>query len=50
MLFLGIDQHARRLIISLRDENGYFLMAQHVSTKPEKINDFFHRLIRERIA
>ncbi len=48
MLYLGIDQHARQLTISLRDENGDVLMARQVSTQPEKINDFFQRLTRER--
>jgi transposase len=50
MLYLGIDQHARQITISLRDENGDVLMARQVSTKPEKIHEFFQRLTRERLA
>ena len=49
MLYLGIDQHARQITISLRDENGDVLMARQVSTHPTKINEFFQRLTRERL-
>ena len=49
MLYLGIDQHARQITISLRDENGDVLQARQVSTQPEKINAFFQRLTRERL-
>jgi transposase len=49
MLYLGIDQHARQLTISLRDDNGDVLMARQVSTRPEKIQEFFQRLTRERL-
>jgi transposase len=49
MLYLGIDQHARQITISLRDENGDVLQARQVSTQPEKINVFFQRLTRERL-
>ena len=47
MLYLGIDQHARQITISLRDENGDVLQARQVSTQPEKINAFFQQLTRE---
>src|SRR6478735_12238749 len=49
MLYLGIDQHARQITISLRDENGDVVMARQVSTRPEKIQEFFQRLTRERL-
>src|SRR5207248_9897581 len=49
MLYLGIDQHARQITISLRDENGDVLQARQVSTEPEKINAYFQRLTRERL-
>src|SRR5215510_1287165 len=49
MLYLGIDQHARQITISLRDDNGDVVQARQVSTQPEKINDFFQRLTRERL-
>jgi len=49
MLYLGIDQHARQITISLRDESGEVLQARQVSTQPEKIRAFFQQLIRERL-
>src|SRR6266436_5094362 len=49
MLYLGIDQHARQITISLRDENADVLQARQVSTQPEKMNAFFQRLTRERL-
>ncbi len=32
MFYLGIDQHARQITISLRDEGGDVLQARQVST------------------
>src|SRR5262249_19069444 len=49
MLYLGIDQHARQITVSLRDEGGDVLQARQVSTHPEKINAFFQQLTRERL-
>src|ERR1700720_1138097 len=49
MLYLGIDQHARQITLSLRDENGDVLQARQVSTQPEKVNAFFQRFTRERL-
>jgi hypothetical protein len=46
MLYLGIDQHARQLTISLRDDSGDVLPARQVSTRPEKIHAFFTKLTR----
>ncbi len=37
MMYLGIDQHARQLTISLRDESGDVIQARQVSTQPEKV-------------
>jgi transposase len=48
MLYLGIDQHARQITISLRDEMGDVVQARQVSTRPEKVQAFFQRLTRER--
>ena len=49
MLYLGIDQHARQITISLRDEQGDVLQARQVSTQPEKVQAFFQQLTRERL-
>ena len=51
MLYLGIDQHARQITVSLRDEAGDVVQARQVSTRPEKINaNSFQQLTRERAA
>ena len=47
MLYLGIDQHARQLTISLRDESGDVIQARQVSTQPEKVQAFFTALTRD---
>src|ERR1700685_1012739 len=47
MLYLGIDQHARQITVSLRDENGDVVQARQVSTQPEKIKAFFEQLRRK---
>ncbi len=44
MLYLGIDQHARQITISLRDDSGDIVQARQVSTEPEKIKAFFQQL------
>ncbi len=49
MLFLGIDQHARQLTISLRNDDGDVVLARQVSTQPAKVNEFFQRLTRDRL-
>ena len=49
MLFLGIDQHARQITISLRNEDGDVVQARQVSTQPEKIHAFFDQLTRMRL-
>lgn len=46
MLFLGIDQHARQLTVSLRDQSGEAILARQVSTQPEKILEFLDQLPR----
>jgi transposase len=44
MLYLGIDQHARQITISVRDDSGDVVQARQVSTEPEKIKTFFQQL------
>src|SRR3954469_16711241 len=50
MLYLGIDQHARQITVSLRGEDGDVLQARQVSTQPEKVHAFFRQLTRERLG
>lgn len=47
MLYLGIDQYARQIAISLRDDHGDVLQARQVSTQPENIQAFFAKLTRD---
>ncbi|MGI9457817.1 MAG: hypothetical protein ACR2NU_14725 [Aeoliella sp.] len=47
MLYLGIDQHARQITISLGNGKGDVILARQVSTRWEKINVFFQHLTRE---
>lgn len=49
MLYLGIDQHRSQLTISLRDEQGTVVLRQQVSTKWERVREFFAQL-RDRCA
>ena len=49
MLYLGIDQHARQITISLRNDDGDVQQARQVSTHPEKIQAFFQQLTRDRL-
>jgi transposase len=49
MFYLGIDQHARQLTISLRDDSGDVVQARQVSTQPDKVQAFFQQLTRERL-
>lgn len=44
MFYLGIDQHAKQLTISLRDETGSVRQAKQVSTEPVRIGKFLHEL------
>jgi len=48
MLYMGIDQHARQITISPRDDGGDVVLARQVSTRPEKIRAFVEKLTRER--
>src|SRR5262245_63319773 len=49
MLYLGVDQPALQITISLGEDQGDVLHARQVSTQPEKINAFFGQLTRERL-
>jgi transposase len=50
MLYLGIDQHARQITVSLRAESGDVLLARQVSTQPEKVRAFFQQLTDEQLG
>ena len=44
MFYLGIDQHAKQLTISLRNVDGSVVLRRQVSTRPEKVLEFFAQL------
>ena len=44
MFYLGIDQHAKQLTINLRDAEGNAILRRQVSTRPEKVLEFFEQL------
>jgi len=46
MLYLAIDQHARQLTVNLRDEAGDVLLWRRVSTRWERVREFFAWLSR----
>jgi hypothetical protein len=47
MLHLGIDQHACQITICLRNQAGDVVQSRQVSTRPEKVQEFFTQLKRE---
>ena len=44
MFYLGIDQHANQLTVSLRNQDGDVVLRKQISTKPLKILQFFEKL------
>ncbi len=45
MLYVGIDQHAKQITVAIRNEQGEDVLKRQVSTRPEKIKEFFDRLL-----
>ena len=46
MFYLGIDQHAKQLTINLRNQAGDVVLRRQVSTRPEKLLEFFEALTK----
>ena len=46
MFYLAIDQHAKQLTVSLRDLAGDVILKRQVSTRPEKVLEFFEDITR----
>ena len=44
MFYLGIDQHAKQLTLSLRNHDGDVILSRQVSTEPKRFDEFFNRL------
>lgn len=49
MFYLGIDQHAKQLTLSLRNHEGDVVLSRQVSTEPKRFDEFFSKL-RDRVA
>ena len=49
MFYLGIDQHAKQLTLSLRNHEGDVTLSRQVSTDPKRFDEFFSEL-RDRAA
>lgn len=43
MLYMAIDQHAKQITVAIRNDQGEDVLKRQVSTRPEKINEFFER-------
>lgn len=44
MLYLAIDQHAKQITVVVRNSDGEDVLKRQVSTRPEKIKEFFEQL------
>ena len=44
MLYLAIDQHRKQLTVNLRDESGEILVRRQVSTRWDRVREFFEWL------
>lgn len=44
MLYLAIDQHAKQITVVVRNSEGEDVLKRQVSTRPEKIKEFFEQL------
>jgi len=44
MFYIGIDQHAKQLTLSLRNQDGVVTLARQVSTEPKRFDQFFAKL------
>jgi transposase len=46
MFYLGIDQHAKQLTVSLRNEAGDVVQARQVSTEPSRVRDYLESVTK----
>jgi len=45
MLYVAIDQHAKQITVAVRNDQGEDVLRRQVSTRPEKIKEFFDQVI-----
>lgn len=46
MLYIGIDQHSKQITVCVRNEEGEAILRRQVSTRPEKIAEFFEQIVQ----
>lgn len=49
MLYLAIDQHRKQLTVNLRDDSGEILVRRQVSTRWDRVREFFQWLQKEAV-
>jgi transposase len=45
MLYVAIDQHAKQITVAIRNDQGEDILKRQVSTRPEKIQQFFDQIV-----
>jgi transposase len=45
MLYVAIDQHAKQVTVAIRDDQGEDVLKRQVSTRREKIEQFFDQVV-----
>ena len=45
MLYLAIDQHSKQITVCVRNAEGETMLRRQVSTRAEKIKEFFRQLV-----
>lgn len=45
MLYVAIDQHAKQITVAIRNDQGEDVLKRQVSTRPEKIKEFFDQVV-----
>jgi transposase len=45
MLYVAIDQHAKQITVAIRNEQGEDVLKRQVSTRREKIEQFFNSVV-----
>jgi transposase len=45
MLYVAIDQHAKQITVAVRNDQGEDVLKRQVSTRPEKIKEFFDQVV-----
>jgi hypothetical protein len=44
-LYVAVDQHAKQVTVAVRNHLGEDVSKRQISTRPEKIKEFFDRVV-----